>query len=84
MFMSQFDSRFPLRHQQKDMRLAIGMADEVEQPLHVTASANEVTAVGHMLSAKVVVVILFSNICIMCSLVGGVQVIYQMEGSILN
>ena len=61
MFMSQFDSRFPLRHQQKDMRLAIGMADEVEQPLHVTASANEVTAVGHMLSAKVVVVILFSN-----------------------
>ena len=39
---AKFDPHFPLQHQQKDLRLAICMADTVDQPLHVGAAANEV------------------------------------------
>ncbi len=39
---SKFETNFPLQHQQKDLRLAIDMADSVDQPMHVIAAANEV------------------------------------------
>ncbi len=42
---------FPLKHLQKDLRLAVALGDRVGQPLHCTASANEVfkraVAAGH-------------------------------------
>ncbi|KAK9817270.1 hypothetical protein WJX72_012076 [[Myrmecia] bisecta] len=42
---------FPLKHQQKDMRLALALGDEVSQPLPVAAAANEAykaaKAMGH-------------------------------------
>ena len=38
----KFEAQFPLQHQQKDLRLAINMADSIDQPLHVGAAANEV------------------------------------------
>jgi glyoxylate/succinic semialdehyde reductase len=33
---------FPLKHQQKDLRLALALGDDVAQPLPVAAAANEV------------------------------------------
>eukprot|EP00963_Diacronema_lutheri_P008182 scaffold718_cov342-Pavlova_lutheri.AAC.38 len=41
MLEEKFDPAFPLKHQQKDMRLAIALADELSQPMPVAASANE-------------------------------------------
>jgi len=41
MLEEKFDPAFPLKHQQKDMRLAIALADELAQPMPVAASANE-------------------------------------------
>jgi glyoxylate/succinic semialdehyde reductase len=32
---------FPLKHEQKDLRLAVGLGDQVEQPLPMAAAANE-------------------------------------------
>eukprot|EP00873_Tetraselmis_striata_P006911 jgi/Tetstr1/427175/TSEL_017363.t1 len=32
---------FPLKHQQKDMRLALALGDDVDQPLPIAAAANE-------------------------------------------
>ena len=37
----QFPPAFPLKHQQKDMRLVIAEADAVAQPLAVMAAAND-------------------------------------------
>jgi hypothetical protein len=45
-----FDPNCPLQHQQKDLRLAISLGDSVDQPLPVTASANEVRAEQHFKS----------------------------------
>lgn len=39
----KFDPHFPLQHQQKDLRLVLGLGDRVEQPLYVASAANEVT-----------------------------------------
>lgn len=36
-----FPTAFPLKHMQKDLRLALQLAEEVEQPLFVTATINE-------------------------------------------
>ncbi|XP_076810641.1 uncharacterized protein LOC143453254 isoform X2 [Clavelina lepadiformis] len=36
-----FPASFPLKHQQKDMRLSLQMGEELEQPLHVAGAANE-------------------------------------------
>ena len=36
-----FPPAFPLKHQQKDMRLALALGDELAQPLPVAAAANE-------------------------------------------
>jgi len=37
-----FPPAFPLKHQQKDMRLALALGDELDTPLPVAAAANEV------------------------------------------
>jgi len=36
-----FPANFPLKHQQKDLRLALQMGERLEQPLHVAGAANE-------------------------------------------
>jgi 2-hydroxy-3-oxopropionate reductase len=36
-----FSTAFPLKHMQKDLRLAVGLGDEVNQPLFSAAAANE-------------------------------------------
>mgnify|MGYP003641137925 CR=1 FL=1 len=47
----KFDPNFPLKHQQKDMKLAVELGDELHQPLAVCSSANELfkraRAMGH-------------------------------------
>merc|ERR1719323_1320297 len=37
---------FPLKHQQKDVRLAVALGDAVGQPLPVAAAANETLKAG--------------------------------------
>lgn len=37
----QHPTNFPLKHMQKDMRLAVALGDEKHQPLHAVATANE-------------------------------------------
>jgi len=37
----QYPPAFPLKHQQKDMRLALALGDDLDQPLPVAAAANE-------------------------------------------
>lgn len=39
---SDFATAFPLKHMQKDMRLAVDLGDRVRQPLYSAAIANEV------------------------------------------
>lgn len=36
-----FPTAFPLKHQQKDLRLAVALGDELHQPLAVAAAVNE-------------------------------------------
>jgi 3-hydroxyisobutyrate dehydrogenase len=36
-----YTTSFPLKHMQKDLRLAVTLGDELGQPLHCTAAANE-------------------------------------------
>lgn len=38
---SSYPTAFPLKHQQKDLRLAIAEADAAAQPLAVIAAAND-------------------------------------------
>ena len=38
----KYATAFPLKHQQKDMRLALALGDEVAQSMPVAAAANEV------------------------------------------
>jgi hypothetical protein len=38
----KYPTAFPLKHQQKDMRLALALGDEVAQSMPVAAAANEV------------------------------------------
>jgi 3-hydroxyisobutyrate dehydrogenase-like beta-hydroxyacid dehydrogenase len=37
----EFPAAFPLKHMQKDLRLALRLADEIGQPLFATAAVNE-------------------------------------------
>lgn len=37
-----FPASHPLQHMQKDLKLALSMGDQLEQPLPLTATANEV------------------------------------------
>eukprot|EP00271_Cylindrocystis_brebissonii_P018806 TRINITY_DN546_c0_g2_i1.p1 TRINITY_DN546_c0_g2~~TRINITY_DN546_c0_g2_i1.p1 ORF type:complete len:300 (+),score=71.13 TRINITY_DN546_c0_g2_i1:255-1154(+) len=41
MINSAYPPAFPLKHQQKDMRLALALGDALDQPLPVAAAANE-------------------------------------------
>lgn len=43
MIQSKFPPAFPLKHQQKDMRLALALGDENAVSMPVAAAANEVT-----------------------------------------
>lgn len=44
MIKGNYSPAFPLKHQQKDMRLALALGDENAVPMPVAAAANEV---GH-------------------------------------
>jgi 3-hydroxyisobutyrate dehydrogenase-like beta-hydroxyacid dehydrogenase len=38
---NEFPVAFPLKHMQKDLRLALKLAEEIGQPLFATATINE-------------------------------------------
>ncbi|XP_061371071.1 glyoxylate/succinic semialdehyde reductase 2, chloroplastic [Gastrolobium bilobum] len=46
MIQSLYPTAFPLKHQQKDLRLALGLAESVSQPTPIAASANELYKVA--------------------------------------
>lgn len=46
MVKSTYPTAFPLKHQQKDLRLALGLAESVSQPTPVAAAANELYKVA--------------------------------------
>ncbi|KAL9387910.1 hypothetical protein Peur_021034 [Populus x canadensis] len=46
MVKSLYPTAFPLKHQQKDMRLALGLAESVSQPTPIAAAANELYKVA--------------------------------------
>ncbi|CAI0419544.1 unnamed protein product [Linum tenue] len=46
MIKSAYPTAFPLKHQQKDMRLALGLAESVSQPTPIAAAANELYKVA--------------------------------------
>ncbi|KAK3018694.1 hypothetical protein RJ639_003125 [Escallonia herrerae] len=43
---SLYPTAFPLKHQQKDLRLALGLAESVSQPTPIAAAANELYKVA--------------------------------------
>jgi len=49
MIQEKFPTAFPLKHQQKDMRLALALGDEVEVSMPVAAAANEAFKKGRSL-----------------------------------
>ncbi|KAL8537755.1 hypothetical protein ACS0TY_012772 [Phlomoides rotata] len=46
MLQSVYPTAFPLKHQQKDLRLALGLAESVSQPTPIAAAANELYKVA--------------------------------------
>ncbi|KAF5177373.1 Glyoxylate/succinic semialdehyde reductase 2 protein [Thalictrum thalictroides] len=46
MVQATYPTAFPLKHQQKDMRLALGLAESVSQPTPIAAAANELYKVA--------------------------------------
>ncbi|CAL9062746.1 unnamed protein product [Musa banksii] len=46
MVKATYPTAFPLKHQQKDLRLALGLAESVTQPMPVAAAANELYKVA--------------------------------------
>ncbi|KAK6153590.1 hypothetical protein DH2020_013229 [Rehmannia glutinosa] len=46
MVQSLYPTAFPLKHQQKDLRLALGLAELVSQPTPIAAAANELYKVA--------------------------------------
>ncbi|GMP35130.1 hypothetical protein CsSME_00007705 [Camellia sinensis var. sinensis] len=46
MVQSMYPTAFPLKHQQKDLRLALGLAESVSQPTPIAAAANELYKVA--------------------------------------
>ncbi|XP_050234850.1 glyoxylate/succinic semialdehyde reductase 2, chloroplastic isoform X2 [Mercurialis annua] len=46
MIKSLYPTAFPLKHQQKDLRLALGLAESVSQPTPIAAAANELYKVA--------------------------------------
>ncbi|CAM6087882.1 unnamed protein product [Calypogeia fissa] len=49
MIKGEFSPAFPLKHQQKDMRLALALGDELAQTMPVAAAANELYKKGRTL-----------------------------------
>lgn len=47
MIKNSYPPAFPLKHQQKDMRLALALGDENAVPMPVAAAANEVSRSKH-------------------------------------
>ncbi|OVA08425.1 6-phosphogluconate dehydrogenase [Macleaya cordata] len=43
-----YPTAFPLKHQQKDLRLALGLAESVSQPTPIAAAANELYKVAKL------------------------------------
>jgi glyoxylate/succinic semialdehyde reductase len=48
MIQNSYSPAFPLKHQQKDMRLALALADENAVSMPVAAAANEVILFVHL------------------------------------
>ncbi|XP_038705972.1 glyoxylate/succinic semialdehyde reductase 2, chloroplastic isoform X2 [Tripterygium wilfordii] len=46
MVQSHYPTAFPLKHQQKDLRLALGLAESVSQPTPIAAATNELYKVA--------------------------------------
>lgn len=46
MLQSNYSPAFPLKHQQKDIRLALGLGDENALSLPIAAAANEVSCIS--------------------------------------
>ncbi|KAK9102572.1 hypothetical protein Sjap_019826 [Stephania japonica] len=46
MVQALYPTAFPLKHQQKDLRLALGLAESVSQPTPIAAAANELYKVA--------------------------------------
>lgn len=46
MVQSKYPTAFPLKHQQKDLRLALGLAESVSQPTPIAAATNELYKVA--------------------------------------
>ncbi|XP_072952770.1 glyoxylate/succinic semialdehyde reductase 2, chloroplastic [Typha angustifolia] len=46
MVKATYPAAFPLKHQQKDLRLALGLAESVSQPIPIAAVANELYKVA--------------------------------------
>ncbi|KAF3324552.1 glyoxylate/succinic semialdehyde reductase 2 [Carex littledalei] len=46
MVKATYPTAFPLKHQQKDLRLALGLAESVSQPIPIAAAANELYKVA--------------------------------------
>eukprot|EP00262_Sarcandra_glabra_P007899 TRINITY_DN21007_c0_g1_i1.p1 TRINITY_DN21007_c0_g1~~TRINITY_DN21007_c0_g1_i1.p1 ORF type:complete len:371 (+),score=72.10 TRINITY_DN21007_c0_g1_i1:41-1114(+) len=46
MVQATYPTAFPLKHQQKDLRLALGLAEAVSQPIPIAAAANELYKVA--------------------------------------
>lgn len=46
MIQSLYPTAFPLKHQQKDLRLALGLAESVSQPTPIASAANELYKVA--------------------------------------
>mmetsp|Transcript_23632 Transcript_23632/g.67783 ORF Transcript_23632/g.67783 Transcript_23632/m.67783 type:complete len:290 (+) Transcript_23632:67-936(+) len=46
MLAGEYDTNFPLKHQQKDVRLAVDLGDKVGQPMPLAAAANEAFKAG--------------------------------------
>jgi glyoxylate/succinic semialdehyde reductase len=56
MLKDKFDPAFPLKHQQKDMRLALALGDDVGVSMPIAAVSNEVTYYYNMFA-----ILLFEN-----------------------
>ncbi|KAL3639769.1 Glyoxylate/succinic semialdehyde reductase 2, chloroplastic [Castilleja foliolosa] len=48
MIQSLYPTAFPLKHQQKDLRLALGLAESVSQPTPIAAATNELYKVAKL------------------------------------
>ena len=62
-----FPTHQPLQHMQKDLKLSLNMGDTLEQPLPLTASANEVMFLYSSTPLLVMSEILYSLVAQLCA-----------------